>query len=193
MSLSREQIEGIRKWAITEKRPHIRELADIVLRSLDPAPSGWQSVPREPTEAMVRAFIASDMKEGADPDYRQVEQGGTYGEATWEYLARILKVQSRYKAMLSAAPQPPVAQGWMPIESAPKSTYTATKHGADVHGIYILGYCPEPDMCNLESGICVVWWEPLMKKGKGMWYGEGGWEVHPTHWQSLPAPPQEKK
>jgi len=76
-------------------------------------------------------------------------------------------------------------QQWQPIESAPKSTAV----GNDVHGIYILGYCPEPDICNLESAICVVWWEPLMKKGKGMWYGEGGYEVTPTHWMPLPNPP----
>ena len=28
-----------------------------------------------------------------------------------------------------------------------------------------------------------------MKGGKGMWYGEGGFETHPTHWMTLPAVP----
>lgn len=74
---------------------------------------------------------------------------------------------------------------WQPIETAPKSK--KTEHG--VEGVYILGFCPEPDMSNLESCICVVWWEPNMKGGKGMWYGEGGVETHPTHWMHLPSVP----
>lgn len=74
---------------------------------------------------------------------------------------------------------------WMDIETAPKSAI----EGDNVHGIYILGFCPEPDVCNLESGICIVWWEPFMKGGKGMWYGEGNYEVHPTHWMPLPPAP----
>lgn len=76
---------------------------------------------------------------------------------------------------------------WRPIETAPKST----ADGDHVHGIYIIGFCPEPDMCNLESAVCVVWWEPLMKGGAGMWYGEGGYETKPTHWMPLPQPPKE--
>lgn len=74
---------------------------------------------------------------------------------------------------------------WQPIETAPKSKET----DCGVQGVYILGFCPEPDLCNLESCICVVWWEPNMKGGKGMWYGEGGFETHPTHWMPLPALP----
>ena len=76
---------------------------------------------------------------------------------------------------------------WMDIESAPKSE----KDGDGIAGKYILGYCPAPDTCNLESAICVVWWEPFMNGGKGMWYGEGGYETHPILWQPLPAAPKE--
>ena len=76
-------------------------------------------------------------------------------------------------------------QLWQPIETAPKSK--KTEHG--VEGVYILGFCPEPDLSNLESCICVVWWEPNMKGGKGLWYGEGGFETHPTHWMPLPRQP----
>ena len=76
-------------------------------------------------------------------------------------------------------------QLWQPIETAPKSR--ETEHG--VEGVYILGFCPEPDLSNLESCICVVWWEPNMKGGKGMWYGEGGFETRPTHWMPLPRQP----
>jgi len=75
---------------------------------------------------------------------------------------------------------------WQPIETAPKSTV----NGRDVHGVYILGFCPDHDACDLESCICVVWWEPLMNSGSGMWYGEGGYETHPTHWMPLPAAPK---
>jgi len=81
------------------------------------------------------------------------------------------------------------AQAWQPIETAPKSTYVDTEYGADVSGKYLLGFCPEPDMCNLEVAIRIIWWEPLMNGGKGMWYGEGSYGVHPTHWQPLPPPP----
>lgn len=88
------------------------------------------------------------------------------------------------RAVLSAAPCSSAA-GWQPIESAPKSP----AKGKHVQGIYLLGFCPEPDICNLESAICVIWWEPLMNKGRGMWYGEGGYEVKPTHWMALPPPP----
>ncbi|MDA8449802.1 hypothetical protein M4R23_08910 [Acidovorax sp. GBBC 3332] len=79
----------------------------------------------------------------------------------------------------------PDGDGWEPIQTAPKSR----ADGSDVHGIYLQGYVPDPDICNLESCICVVWWEPLMNKGRGLWYGEGGHEVMPTHWRPLPAPP----
>lgn len=80
---------------------------------------------------------------------------------------------------------PLYALEWQPIETAPKST----ADGPQVHGIYLLGFCPDPDTCNLESAVCVIWWEPLMKGGKGMWYGEGGYEMHPTHWMPLPPLP----
>lgn len=83
-----------------------------------------------------------------------------------------------------------VFKEWQPMETAPKCT---TDGKRILTSYYILGYCPEPDMCNLDSAICVIWWEPFMKGGKGMWYGEGGYEVHPTHWMSLPTIPQEGK
>ncbi len=79
----------------------------------------------------------------------------------------------------------PAGDGWEPIETAPKSR----ADGSHVHGIYLQGYVPDADACNLESNICVVWWEPHMNKGRGLWYGEGGHEVKPTHWRPLPAPP----
>lgn len=75
---------------------------------------------------------------------------------------------------------------WRPIETAPKSRHVGD---GQIEGVYLLGYCPEPDASNLESCVCVVWWEPLMKQGRGMWYGEGGYETHPTHWMPLPALP----
>ena len=78
---------------------------------------------------------------------------------------------------------------WQPIETAPKSTATPVPDGAYVSGVYLLGFCPDPETCNLDSAICVIWWEPLMKGGNGMWYGEGGYEMHPTHWMPLPAAP----
>ena len=82
--------------------------------------------------------------------------------------------------------QAQLQQRWQPIETAPKSK----ADGSNVEGIYLLGFIPDPDMSDLYSCIGVIWWEPLMNKGKGMWYGESCHEVHPTHWMPLPAPPR---
>lgn len=86
---------------------------------------------------------------------------------------------------------------WKSIDSAPKSV----ADGRQVSGIYILAFVPEPSYHEdeapptLESQVCVVWWEPLMKNdkgGRGLWMGEGIYEVHPTQWlcriDELPAP-----
>lgn len=89
---------------------------------------------------------------------------------------------------------------WQPIESAPKSK----ADGRQVHGIYILAFVPDELYREEDEGtpkpdslVCVVWWEPLMKNSKGghgLWMGEGGYEVHPTHWllriDELPDPPK---
>jgi hypothetical protein len=76
---------------------------------------------------------------------------------------------------------------WQPIETAPKSTHAGGN--TRIEAFYFLAYCPEPDAVGLESCVCVCWWEPLMNKGAGQWYGEGMYPLHPTHWMPLPKPP----
>ncbi len=93
--------------------------------------------------------------------------------------------EKREATPAQAVAVPAVPDGWKPIETAPKSK----ADGSHVHGVYLLGFCPDPDLCNLESAICIIWWEPLMDKGRGVWYGEGSYEVVPTHWMPLPKPP----
>jgi len=83
----------------------------------------------------------------------------------------------------------PAAQGWRTMESAPKSTSEDVPGGKFVRGVYLLGYCPEEGATPLGC-IEVIWWEPNENGGKGAWFG-GGFEVKPTHWRPLPAPPSD--
>ena len=107
-------------------------------------------------------------------------------DAQYTYLLRDWNTRATPPSLPIDFKQASEQGGWLPIASAPKSRDAGEGR---IEGAYLLGFCPEPDMCNLESAVCVVWWEPLMNKGKGMWYGEGGFETHPTHWQPLPAAP----
>ena len=96
---------------------------------------------------------------------------------------------------------------WQPIASAPKSKVTAVQflpaeidaiqgkrraEGLYVKAHYILGYCPDEDS-DLTACICVIWWDNLSESPQNAprfgWIGEGGFEMHPTHWMPLPAPP----
>ena len=116
---------------------------------------GWKLVPVEPTIEMIE-----EGNEGfRSPDSRRHT------------------VSSCYKAMLAAAPTPPVSEDrWMLIETAPKD------------GTSILCWCDN----NAE--IC---WS-VQKHGVGMvWMTDncvdfGGYES-PTHWMPLPEAPAMKE
>ena len=74
---------------------------------------------------------------------------------------------------------------WQPIATAPKST---VENGL-VRGIYILGYCPD-EGTDPQACISVIWWEPLMRNGRGQWHGEiCDTPMRPTHWLPLPKAP----
>ena len=121
----------------------------------------------------------SDKTEWARKDTTVNELGKHLADVLRE---RIEELQAALKAARLATQ---ALNAWQPIETAPKSP----ANGDSVDGIYLLGFCQEPDTCNLRSYICIGRWEPLMRGGKGMWYSEGGHEVHPTHWMPLhPAP-----
>lgn len=78
---------------------------------------------------------------------------------------------------------------WQPIKTAPKSTTTPAPGGHHVRGVYLLGFCPE-EGATPESCISVIWWEPHHHgENRGAWVSEAGFEVEPTKWTRLPAPP----
>jgi hypothetical protein len=78
--------------------------------------------------------------------------------------------------------------GWQPIETAPRSTSTVVASGTYVRGEYILSFCPDESAVDPMGCICVVWWEPHLSNG--IWMGEAGEPVRPTHWRPLPLPPR---
>lgn len=78
------------------------------------------------------------------------------------------------------------AGGWRSMGSAPKSTV----EGRHITGAYILGFCPDEDAADPKGCMAVVWWEPLTDGG--VWFGDGGFEVRPTHWMPLPEPPPQE-
>lgn len=114
------------------------------------------------------------------------------------FSTSILKLLQDYGDQLIALAE---ASEWREMDSAPKSTSKPTKPfvdpltgktmiGQDVHGVYLIGYCPE-DGGAPEACISVVWWEPnMLGVGKGQWYSDVG-EANPTHWRPLPPPPKE--
>ena len=73
---------------------------------------------------------------------------------------------------------------WRDIATAPQPEFGQ-------EGRYILGFVPDGEAFELSSCISVVWWEPKVKGG--CWWCDGDFQVHPTHWMPLPAPPTEGK
>jgi hypothetical protein len=79
---------------------------------------------------------------------------------------------------LRAVPQ----TSWQPIETAPKSSKDDYKARA------FIAWCPD-DTAPDGGDQRVVWWEPRMNKGAGLWWGDRDLEEHPTHWKPLgPSP-----
>jgi hypothetical protein len=75
------------------------------------------------------------------------------------------------------------ADGWQPIETAPK-------FDANGKAIYMLGWCPdELNQFSPETGLCIFWWEDRRPPEKPGWYGDGDFMLRPNHWRPLPAPP----
>lgn len=114
-AVSDEMVElfGINFWPINAaskidaQREHIRNALSAALTApAQPvgAPVGWQLVPADPMPEMIGAWYR--YKSGFHfPDEPTPPDTSDYGA---------------YRAMLSAAPQPPAEGGWEPMESAPK-------------------------------------------------------------------------
>lgn len=84
------------------------------------------------------------------------------------------------------------APAWQLINSAPKSV----AEGSTIRGVYLLGFVPADTDIDPQTGVMAIWWEPLTRctSGKrrglmGVWFGEGGLEVEPSHWMPLPLAP----
>lgn len=104
----------------------------------------------------------------------------TYGWSP-EVDEALEKVRAALAGTAQPAPAAVPADPWQPIETAPKSQ--ALDDGR-IKAVYFLAFCPDSDATDLESCVCVCWWEPLMNKRRGQWYGEGMYPPHPTHWLS---------
>ena len=159
--------------------------ADAITALLPSLPDGWVAVPEEPTEEIIEAMNAA---------YLSTRRHGVSGqtiEAVWraKYGPEIVA----YRAMLSARPTPPTAEGigntdtppteppsgWQPIETAPRD------------GTPVLLTCGEralePDgdtHCDIGRWGKDFWGEPSWVMNAG-----GDWP-NATYWQPTPAPPE---
>lgn len=120
----------------------------------------------------------------------EAEACGVNADDAWTWYSEDHKARARAVLEAAVAPMLGVSSGsvvpqWQTIETAPKST----AEGRCVSGIYILGYCRDSE----GPIVRVVWWEPLMNNGKGLWVCDGSFKVHPTHWMPLPAAPSAEK
>ena len=115
------------------------------------APEGWKLVPFEPTDAMIECGCRA--------------LGALYGQ----YGAL-----EAYRAMLIAAPPPPVSEDrWQPIETAPKETtqmFVVVAFGAKVGAT---PYNSDPWCVWHQRGEFVRWPH----------------KFSPTHWMPLPKAP----
>ena len=132
---------------------------------------------RSPTRGMVAWFTAI-----AGASFESPERC----EANAKFIAALVNWFRENQAALNARAG---GDGWLPIESAPKSV----ADGRRVDGIYLLGFIPDADACDPLSCMDTIWWEPLLPNtagGRGKWCaGKSDIEVSPTHWQPLPTPP----
>jgi hypothetical protein len=72
------------------------------------------------------------------------------------------------------------APAWLPIDTAPKT-------GDDLIEICVLGYLANED--HPGDRFKVVWWEPKIEGG--CWWSDADVKCEPTHWMSLPTPPDQ--
>ncbi len=117
--------------------------------------------------------------------------GAIHPAAFREAAAKLADAERAMTGRERLASKPTLADwpDWQPIATAPKSTTTPAAGGHHVKGVYLLGFCPEEGPTP-EGCISVIWWEPHHHgENRGAWVSEAGFEVKPTKWMRLPAPP----
>lgn len=167
----------------------------------DPAPvSGWRLVPVEPDEMQL-----VHMKDA----FRTTHVSGVGGQTVDATFNRDhAKEIAAYRAALAAAPEPPVSDGWQPIETAPsaKHVLAAYKNQSGKWRVvkavrYEQFQCAQPMDCEGESAeYCEEKDEYFIPAG---WYelidnwddfsSVSIYEGEPSHWRPLPAPPKNEQ
>ena len=153
----------------------MRALADR-LEAIASRP-GWVMVPREPTEEMVDAAMASGPSDATKAATNSLDRHASLTVDIWT-------------AMLSALPPAPTESGWRGIESPPDSP------------MGVLFFVPGARQAALLSGhdysLEVGYWNGLSwrEQGTGHEINErsvdfgGNGDGMPTHWMPLPPSPE---
>lgn len=158
---------------------------------------------QKPQEMNMGGFDAADMATAAAQGFRDGVASLSLPAAGQEPVAEVMFDEGRkyiqYTMPLElipvgtrfyAAPQPAVAAGWMPIETAPKNGRTLllgwfnshkkwrTTRGEWLSQDHIDEYAEDPDC--MDPG----WHETTVEDDDGKC-----WPIEPTHWMPLPPAP----
>jgi hypothetical protein len=96
---------------------------------------------------------------------------------------RVYEEQAESLLAAYSVTRPASRPAWQPIETAPKSSKDDSK------ALAFLAWCPDDTAPDGGGDQRIVWWEPRMNKGDGLWWGDRDLEEHPTHWKPLgPSP-----
>ncbi len=90
------------------------------------------------------------------------------------------RLRAALAAAPAAAPAPAQAEGWQPIETAPKD------------GTTIIAYEPGgtyPSGNAFPACVGTAYWRNADTLNPGMWCGPYNPRDYPTHWMPLPVPP----
>ena len=144
-----------------------------------------------PTEARIYRFIVERMgrPEGVAPSYREIAAG--LGLKTVSDIGRILdsiegkgfiwRLKGRARAIEILRWQTEAANGWMPIETAPKNGAVLLLYARCV------GYTASVAVIGSWHSVDLGWIASTFNSYIPSLRPEG---ISPTHWMPLPAPPE---